>query len=101
MPEIVEALNALALLFGPAQRGQQQGRKERDDGNDRQEFDQGEGWIHRVGSWTWTRIRFHGLDSGFECSTLIRDVSGEKGTRETKVFCRRWESGERRRETSR
>jgi len=40
--EVVQARNALGLRFRPAQRGQQHSGENRDDGNDDEQFDQGE-----------------------------------------------------------
>ena len=42
LPQVVDAINRLGAGFPLAQRGQQQTGKNRDDGDDNEEFDQGE-----------------------------------------------------------
>ena len=42
--QVREANGALASLLGLSEGGQEQGRQNGDDGNDDEEFDQGEGW---------------------------------------------------------
>jgi hypothetical protein len=43
LPHVGLADGALPALFGPSQRGQEHRREDRDDGDDDQQFDQGEG----------------------------------------------------------